>query len=339
MAENLSLKELAVKLNVSTSTISRVMNDKPGVGEKTRQRVLEAIQKSNYVSNSSARSLKTSRTRNIALISKKREARLTSADYFHRSVTYIEKELRNRGYHTIALALDDEEMESSSDLLMLREKRVDGFVVRGPAVTPKFILDLKNTGLAVVLFGNELKQTEIDCVVCKNRIGTYKITRHLIEKHGHKKILFLAGPEGWYTNDERKLGYSDALREEGLQDRIIHMPDTTIDTGKNILKEVVENIYPDITAVVAVNDATAIGVMDEARYLGMKVPEDIAVVGFDDIAWATLSYPPLTTVHMFLEEMGKITVSRLLDLLEEPRLHPTKSIVTTSLVIRKSCGC
>ena len=338
MKEELSLRELAVKLNVSTSTISRVMNDKPGVGEKTRQRVLDAIQKYNYVTNSSARSLKTSKTGNIALLSKKREERLSSADYFQRSITYIERELRKRGYHTITMSLDDEEMENMNDLLMLKEKRVDGFILRGPAITPKFILELKHTGLPVVLFGNELKQTEIDCVVCQDRKGTYNISKHLIE-HGHKKILFLSGPEGWYTNDERKAGYIDALKEEGLKERIIHMTDTTIDTGKAFFNEAIKNTYSDITAVVAVNDATAIGVIDEARCLGIKVPEDIAVVGFDDIAWATLSYPPLTTVHPFLEEMGKITVSRLLDLLEDPGIHPAKSMVTTKLVIRKSCGC
>ena len=196
MAEKLSLKELAAKLNVSTSTVSRVMNDKPGVGEKTRQRVLKAIQKYNYVYTSSARSLKTSRTGNIALISKKRKERLSSADYFQRSIIYIERELRKLSYHTIAMSLDDEEMENTNDLLMLKEKRVDGFIIRGPAVKPKFILDLKNTGLPVVLFGNELRQIEIDCVVCQDRKGTYNITKHLIE-HGHKKIL---------RSEERRVG-------------------------------------------------------------------------------------------------------------------------------------
>ena len=338
MVENLSLKELAEKLKVSTSTISRVMNDKPGVGAKTRKRVLEEIQKNNYVSNFSARSLKTSKTGNIALISKKREERLTSADYFQRSTVHIESELRKLNYHTITMSLSDEEMESPNNLPMLKGNRVDGFIIRGPAIKAKFILDLKQTGLPVVLFGNELRQTEIDCVVSQNRIGTYNITRHLIE-HGHKKILFLSGPEGWYTNAEREMGYSDALKEAGLKNRVIHMVDTTIDTGKTIFREAIENIHPDITAVVAVNDSTAIGVIDEARCLGIKVPEDIAIVGFDDIAWASLSYPQLTTVHIYLKEMGTIAVSRLLDLLKNPKLHPTKSIVATSLVIRKSCGC
>lgn len=338
MASKLNLKKLAAELKVSISTISRVMNDKPGVGKETRERVLKVLKKYNYTLNSSARSLKTSKTRNIALISKKREERLCSADYFQRSIVYIEKGLRNRGYHTITMSLDDKEMENPNDLLMLKENRVDGFIIRGPAIKPKFILDLKNTGLPVVLFGNELNQTEIDCVVCQNRKGTYKITKHLLE-HGHKKILFLTGPEGWYTNNERMAGYNDALEEAGLKKRIIHMPDTTIDTGKAFFKEAIKSIYPEITAVVAVNDPTAIGVIDEARQLGIKVPGDIAVVGFDDIAWASLSYPPLTTVHAFLEEMGKITISRLLDLLEEPDLHPAKSIVAISLIIRNSCGC
>ncbi len=338
MNERLSLKELAVKLHVSPSTISRVMNDKPGVGAKTRQRVLKAIQEHSYAPNNSARSLKTSKTGNIALISKKREDRLTSTDYFQRSISYIEGKLRKRGYHTIIMTLDDEEMENTDNLLMLQEKRVDGFIIRGPAIKPKFILGLKNTGLPVVLMGNELRQVEIDCVVCQDRKGTYNITNHLIG-HGHKKILFLSGPKGWYTNDERERGYKDALQEKGLKNRIIHMPDTTIDTGNDFFKEVVKTIYPDITAVVAVNDATAIGLMGAARNMGIKIPEDIAVVGFDDITWAALSYPPLTTVHTYLEEMGGLTISRLLDLLEKPNLHPTKSIVITDLVIRESCGC
>ena len=338
MGERLNLKELAAKLNVSTSTVSRVMNDKPGVGEKTRQRVLKAIQKYNYVSNSSARSLKTSRTGNIALISRKRTDKLSSSDHHHPYGTYIESELRKQGYHTITISLEAKEMKNANDLLLLKEKHVDGFIINGPGVTPKFILELKNTGLPVVLFGNEMRQIEIDSVVCQDRKGTYNITKHLME-HGHKKILFLSGPEGWYTSEERKAGYIDALKDDGLQDRIIHLTDTTIETGKAFFKEVIENIHPEITAIVSANDAMAIGVLDEARYLGMKVPDDIAVVGFDDIPWASLSYPSLTTVQVFIEEMGKITVSRLLDLLEKPKLHPTKSIVATSLVIRKSCGC
>jgi len=338
MAKDLNLKELAIKLNVSTSTISRVMNDKAGVGEETRQRVLKAIQKYNYVSNSSARSLKTSKTGNIALISAKRTDRLSSSDHHHPYGEYIESELRKHGYYTITISLKDNEMENVNNLLLLREKHVDGFIINGPAVKPKFILDLKNTGLPVILFGNELRQIEIDCVVCQDRKGSYDITKHMIE-HGHKKILFLSGPEGWYTSEERKAGYIEAIKDHGFQERIINMTDTTIDKGKVVFKEVIENIHPDITAVVAVNDATAIGVMDEARILGMKIPDDIAVVGFDNIPWASLSYPPLTTVQTFIEEMGKITVSRLIDLLEKPKLHPTKSIVATSLVIRKSCGC
>ena len=338
MGEKLKLKKLAAKLNVSTSTISRVMNDKPGVGEKTRQRVLKEIQKYNYKTNRPGRRLNRSTTGNIALISRKRTDKLSSSDHHHPYGTYLESELRKQGYHTIINSLEAEDMDNADDLLLLKEKNVDGFIVNGPGVKPKFILDLKNTGLPVILFGNGLKQTEIDCIVCQDRIGAYKITKHLIE-HGHKKILFLSGPKGWYTSEERKAGYIEALNESGLQDRVVYMTDTTIETSKVFFKEIIEKIYPDITAVVSVNDATAIGVMDEARYLGIKVPEDLAVVGFDDIPWASLSYPPLTTVQVFIEEMGKATVSRLLDLLENPELHPMKSIVTTNLVIRKSCGC
>jgi len=338
MEEKMSLRDLAEKLNVSTSTISRVINDKPGVGDKTRQRVIEALQIYNITSNSSARSLKTSKTGNIALISKRREDKYITSDHHHPFGPFIESELRKYGYHTIAMSLGDEEMENAGKLLMIKENRVDGFIINGPSIPAKFIMALKNTGLPVVLFGNQMTQVDIDSIVYHDRSGAYKATKHLIE-HGHKNILFLSGPRGWYTCDERKTGYTEALIESGLQERITYMTDTTIESGKTFFKESIENVYPEITAVICTNDATAIGVLDEVRCLGLKVPDDIAVIGFDDIPWASLSYPPLTTIHVFIEEMGKITVNRIIDLLKNPELHPITTFAATELVIRKSCGC
>ncbi len=338
MKEKVNIKEIARKLGVSASTVSRAVNDKPGVGTETRKKILKLIGEYNYSPDSSAAGLKTAKTRTIALITKKREKRLCAADYFQRTITHIETTLRNSGYHTITTAVDDTEMEDASGLLALRENRVDGFIIQGPAIKAKFILDIKNTDLPVVLLGNNLYQTEIDSIVCRDRKGAYEAVKHLIE-HGHRKILLLTGPEEWYTSRERMSGYIDAVTESGLKKHIVFMDDTTIDTGKEYFREALKNKYSDITAVAAVNDSTAIGVIAAAREMGINVPGDIAVTGFDDIDWASVSYPSLTTVHSYLEEMAELAASRILNLLENPDLPPVSTYVAAKLVIRESCGC
>lgn len=337
MSKSFTLKDIAAQLGISVSTVSRVLNDRPGINGKTRQRVIEAIKKYNYVPNSSAKSLVTSKTKTVALIRKKRGENPFSEDYHERSIMGIEEELIKMGYHIITISVTEEDMLNANALLVVREKRCDGFILRGPSMKPRFILDLKSTGFPIVLFGNELAETEIDCTVCENRKGSYQITKHLIN-HGHKRILFLSGPPEWTSNRERSEGYKEALEEAGLEPKILYMPDTTFNTGKEHVCSALK-IQPKFTAVVAVNDATAVGVMDEARKLGLKVPDDLAVVGFDDIDWASLSYPPLTTVHIYLKEMGRLAAYRLLELVKNPESPPTKISVATSLVIRNSCGC
>ncbi len=337
IAWRFTLKDIATRLEISTSTVSRVINDKPGINEKTRQRVLEAIKEYKDASNSAAKDLATSKTRNVAMIGKKREPRLESGDYFQRSIISFDEELRNRGYHIIFMSINEEEMMNANELNILKEKRSDGFIIRGPGMKPKFILDIKSTGLPIILFGNELIESDIDCIVCQDRKGSYQITNHLIE-HGHKEIIFLSGPQDWSTNRKRREGYKEALKMVGIEPKILYMSDTTTDSGRKCVQHVLE-IQPRITAVVAVNDSTAVGVINEARNLGLKVPEDLAVVGFDDIAWASLSHPPLTTVHVCLEEMGRLAAFRLLELIKNTNLPPIKITVATKLVIRNSCGC
>ncbi len=337
MAKNFTLKEIAAQLGVSISTISKALNDRPGISDETRKRILESLKNFNYTPNITARSLVTSKTKIIATIGKKRAPRLSSEDYYHRSLMGMEEELKTRGYHIISISVTEEEMNDPTSLPFIREKRCDGFVIRGPSIKPKFILHLKSMNYPIVLFGNELKETEIDCVTCQDTKGTYQITKHLIE-HGHREILFLSGPFEWSSNFARREGYKKALEEAKLESKVLYMPDTTIDFGGEYLKMALRK-YPKTTAIVAVNDATAIGAINAAREIGINVPKDLAVVGFDDIEWAFISFPKLTTVHVFLEEMGKLAAHRLLELIDNPQSPPIKISVATKLVIRQSCGC
>ena len=337
ISNDFSLKVIADQLGISESTVSRVLNDKPGINEKTRQRVLKAVGELKYSQNHTGINPETTKTKTIGFIRKKRIQKILSEDYHERSIIGIEEGLTNSEYHVITISVTDEEMLDANKIIAVRERRVDGFILHGPSIKPRFIHALQSMGYPVVLLGNILSETEIDSFSCENRKSSYDITKHLID-HGHRKIVFLSGPLEWTSNRERSLGYQEALKEAGLKANIINMPDTTVETGKEYYVSAIQN-DSDITAIVAVNDSTAIGVMDEARKAGLKVPDDLAIVGFDDIAWASIAYPPLTTIHIFLEEMGRLASIRLLELIDDPESVPVRASVATSLVIRSSCGC
>jgi DNA-binding LacI/PurR family transcriptional regulator len=164
----------------------------------------------------------------------------------------------------------------------------------------------------------------------------YGATRHL-QEHEHGRIAFLSGPESWISNRERVQGYRQAMVEAGLEPLILHAEETTIAAGEALMQQALEQ-WPDVTAVGAVNDAVAIGAVRAANRLGRQVPEDLAVIGFDDITWAVMNEPSLSTVHVFKRRMGKLAGQRLLECIQEPETAPTRTIVATELVLRQSCG-
>jgi DNA-binding LacI/PurR family transcriptional regulator len=224
---------------------------------------------------------------------------------------------------------------------MVRQRRVDGLIMAGPAIWPSFVLELYNSDLPIVLLDNSLRGTDIDCVLHENETSAYRITRHLIEGHGHKTIIFLSGPESWLSSREREAGYRRALAESSLEPHTLYMEITTLESAMEMMKQALD-LLPQTTAVVGVNDAVAIGAMRTCRAAGLSIPDDIAVTGFDNISWAQLHDPPLTTVHAFGEEMGRQAARRLIELVESDSGEEHIRIrlrVGTKLVIRQSCGC
>jgi DNA-binding LacI/PurR family transcriptional regulator len=328
--------DVAAKAGVSASTVSRVLNDKPGVGAETRRRVLEAVKELHYVPDVAARGLATAHMQNVGFVvySYGVSPRL-SADFSPRIMQGVEEELTHHGYHAILAALKP--TTSPSGLKIVRESRVDGLILIGPRFSPRSILELKSAGFPIVLIDNALHETKIDSILCDNSDGAYKAAKHLIE-HGHSRIVFLRGPAEWVSNRERCAGYQQAMSEAGLESQVVPMSDTTIDTGYEALGRALET-YPDLTAICAVNDATAIGAIRALKEAGRQLPDDVAITGFDDISWAALNEPPLTTVHIYLEEIGRFAARRLVDLIEGNSQVPMRISLATRLVIRQSCGC
>jgi DNA-binding LacI/PurR family transcriptional regulator len=333
------MREIAEKAGVSVSTVSRVLNDQPGISEETRERVLAAARELNYAPQMAARSLATERTHYVALLGIKYDVPqpFTESHFGPQIARGVEEELSRHGYHLVLTSLDPAQLQDALSLKIIRERRVDGVLLDGPAIPSRFIVQLKTANIPLVLIDNELKGLAVDRVLCDNEQGAYEATRHLSE-HGHTKIVALSGPDEWPSNHERCQGYRRAMTEAGLTPQIIHQPATTVETGEQAMAYALA-AYPDVTAVFAINDPMAIGAIRAIKDAGRRVPEDIAVVGFDDGSWAELNDPPLTTVHVFKYAMGSQAAHRLIQILEGDVTVPMRITVGTELVIRKSCGC
>ncbi|MFP4345000.1 MAG: LacI family DNA-binding transcriptional regulator [Anaerolineales bacterium] len=331
---NVTLKSIAEAVGVSTASVSRALNDQPGVSDVVRQEILETARRMGYTPDLSARGLATSRTHTVAFAFPK--SKLSAADPFYPlMVEGAESYLSAYDYHVLLTTLDLETMAQPERLSVLNGNRVDGLILAGPQIPASFTLRVMALGLPVVLVDNSLSQTPVNCVLNDDEGGAYAAVRHLLERN-HRRILFLSGPPTWISNQERIRGYRRAMRQWESAPLILHGEETTIESGEALLPQALER-WPEITAVCAANDSMAIGAMRAAARLGKRVPDDLCVVGFDDISWARLCNPPLTTVHVFKHRMGGLAAQRLLEVISEPGDPPTKTLVATELVQRGTC--
>ena len=331
--------ELANQLGVSTATVSRALNDKPGVSTETRHRVVEAAREMDYRPNAAARALTTATTRTIVFAVHRHQFPLAIDPFYPGIMQGLEETLAAEHYGVMLLTLSDEDIKAGpASLAVLQEGRADALVAAGPDIPPQFILAAASSNLPVVLVDNTLRETAIPTVTSDDSAGCRAATGHLVQVHGHTSIALLRGTPGWVSSDERAAGYCEAMDAAGLEPRVVSVDGTTIETGAEALLEVLET-WPDVTGVVAVNDAMAIGAIRSARELGKNVPEDLAVVGFDDISWAALSDPPLTTVRVPIVQIGRRAGRVLLDYFDEVVTVASRTTLATELVVRTSCGC
>ena len=332
-------RTLADQLGVSTATVSRALNDKPGVSTETRLRVVAAAREMKYRPNAAARALTTATTRTVVFAVHRRQFPMGIDPFYPGIMRGLEETLGAEHYGVMLLTLSDTDLRNGpSSLPVLQEGRVDALVVAGPDIPPQFILAAASGSLSVILVDNVLRETAIPTVTADDSGGCRAATCHLVDVHSHTSIALLRGTPGWVSSDERAAGYCAAMGAAGLEPRVVSVEGTTIETGAKAVVEALET-WPEVTAVVAVNDAMAIGAIREARKLGRRVPEDLAVVGFDDISWAVLSDPPLTTVRVPIVQIGRRAGRVLLDHFDDVITVASRTTLSTELVVRTSCGC
>lgn len=331
----MTIKELAEKLNISSSTISRVLNDKPGISDRTRERVFRAVKKEGFVPNGKLKNQYQTQHKFIGVIARRRDEEKDQI-FFKYTLSQFQDIFIDNGFIVVSLYFENNEVDFSR--VPISPSDFSGFIIRGQSIPSKSIIALKKYSVPFVLLENNLAQTHVDSVICDDFEYEYQLTKRLIDK-SLSRVIHVTGPEYWYNNRERLKGYERAISDGGLNSEVYSMEDTTVDFGHEVFDHI--KIKDDEKVGIAfVNDAMAIGFIHACKSSSYKIPENISITGFDDIPWARLAAPALTTVQIPTTQMGRLAAQRLLELIRNGGKEeggPIKMVVTGKIIIRESC--
>ncbi|HEU4798978.1 MAG TPA: LacI family DNA-binding transcriptional regulator [bacterium] len=331
---SVTIRDVAARARVSVATVSRVVNGSPHrVSPATRRRVASAVRSMGYHANIIAQGLKQRRTRTVALIVPD-----ISNPFFPAIARGIEDKAQERGYAVLLCNTYEDLARERTYLDLLRKRMVDGLIFATVGSNTRHLRALRRERLPVVLVARDVEGVRIDAIFVDNFRGEFEATSHLIGL-GHRHVAHIAGPPSLHVASERRRGYLRALEAAGVpqEDAVVVEGDFSADGGRNAVRTLLErNIR--FTAVAAANDLMAIGAMEALRHSGRRVPDDVAVVGFDDITFASLVSPALTTVAQPKYKMGQLAMDRLLALMDGSDGRPKQMVLPPELVVRESCG-
>ncbi|MFJ8001751.1 LacI family DNA-binding transcriptional regulator [Streptomyces sp. NPDC096310] len=330
-----TLEAVAQLAGVGRGTVSRVVNGAPGVSAKARAAVEAAVAELNYVPNPAARSLVTSRTDSIALVIPESESRLASEPYFSAVIRGVSTELADTEMQLL-LILVRNQRERDRLTRFVEAHRVDGVLlvsVHQDDALPEFLEKLQ---IPTVLAGRRSPAEPLSHVRSDNAGGAAQAVRHLLGR-GCAAVATITGPLDMDVGDGRLQGWRDAHREQGVaaDDSLVALGDFTEEGGRDAMRRLLER-RPDLDAVFAASDVMAAGALTELRARGRRVPEDVAVIGFDDSMVARHTVPPLTSVDQPSEEIGRTITRLLLDEIRDPARPRRRLVLPTTLVHRES---
>ncbi|HEY7146571.1 MAG TPA: LacI family DNA-binding transcriptional regulator [Streptosporangiaceae bacterium] len=338
-----TLYDVARAAGVSTATVSRVMHGQDRVSPATRRRVLEVIEDLGYVPDGAAQSLSRRRKDVIGLVAVERfspesDIEQTSLLFVEQVLRGVEALLREIGWSLLISFL--QVGDSAFERLRAVSGKVDGLLISEGIVSSRQLADL-SARLPIVLVAGSPDETQADVVDADNRTGTRALAEHLVEVHGRTRLFYAAGPTEAPDARERRAGFEEVLAEHpGASLAGAFEGQFSAVSGQAAARHILAGPRRDLPdAVVCGNDQMAIGVIRELAAGGMRVPEDMAVVGFDDIYPGAVLDPPLTTVRQPMRQLGERACSLLLDRLNKPGLPHRVELLPTELVVRASCGC
>jgi DNA-binding LacI/PurR family transcriptional regulator len=328
------MKDVAELAGVSASTVSHVLNGTRKVSEDTRERVRLAIEELGYEPNLLAKSLKVSRTFTIGLLISD-----IQNPFFTSVIRGAEDVALSRGYHLFLCNTDEDPNREDEYVRELSKKRVDGLIVASSASRRNHALQLRLEDVPFVFMDREVEGIEADTVSVDNRLGMRLIAEHLTQL-GHERVGMVSGPLEKSSGRERYHGLRDALADLGhpLRDSLVRFGDFRVSGGREAAEELLRLPEPP-TALVVSNNQMTLGALLAVRELGLRVPDEVSVVSFDDMEWAPLANPPLTALAQPTYEMGATAARMLLDKIEKKATgSPSKLFMEPELVVRGSTG-
>jgi LacI family transcriptional regulator len=329
-----TITDVARAAGVSIKTVSRVINAAGYVRDATRHRVARAIQRLGYRPNALARGLVTGRSRSIGLV---------IADvvnpFFPPLVRAVEDVAAARGYTVILADTDEDAARERGALSVLLEKQVDGLILCASRVRAGLLRRIADSGVPLAMINRALSHPRAIGVVADGVVGGRLATEHLL-RLGHTRIAYLAGPRASASNRNRFRGYRDALAARGIpfQPSLVAGGVPSLAGGMEAMASLLA-AAPGPTAVFAFDDLMALGALAELRRRRIRVPEDMALVGYDNIDLAGFIDPALTTVDQPKAQMGQLAATLLLDLIETGSVpRPRTRVLMPRLIVRASCG-
>ncbi|MDP9427797.1 MAG: LacI family transcriptional regulator, partial [Actinomycetota bacterium] len=307
------MKDVAEHAGVSISTVSYVLNDSGPVAAERRARVLDAVRVLNYTPNESARNLKRRSASTVGLVVPD-----LSNPFFALLAEGVERAASARGVLVVLCAPEATGETESLNGRLLRSQRLDGIIyLSGAATSPASLLELTRLG-PVVLVDEQLPGFDLPSIVSDNRRGARELARHVLDQ-GHERVAVIGGPKELWTAEQRLAGYREAFAAAGRDPDAVPVlvGDYHLSSGSELAARALAGSAQERpTALLCANDLMAIGALEYCKLIGARVPEDLSVAGFDDLPFASLLTPRLTTVRQPAHEMGQCAANLLFDLLE-----------------------
>lgn len=331
---SVTIKELADKAKVSIATISRALNNDSKVKPETRALILKLAEELNYKPNILARNFVKKRTNIIGLVLPE-----VVDEFFSEIIRGVDKIAYSGGYNTMIASSHSERTIAESVYNFMGKGVVDGVIVMAPSVSDKIKEIITNGDIPAVIINSKKENINCDTIGIDNFQGAYSMVDYLINNRGYTRVAHIAGPASNIDAIQRKKAYRKALEDHNLpvRDEWMIASDFTISGGEYACSRLLSLLdKPEV--IFAANDMMAIGCYNAAAALGLRVPDDIGIAGFDDIFVSQFLSPRLTTVRVPISELGKSAASLLLDRINEQEISEFKHIrVSTGLVIGNSC--
>lgn len=335
LKRNVTISQIAKESKVSVSTVSRVLNNKPDVLPETRDRVLKVINAYDFHASAQARGIVKSRSNTIGLVVADAVNYVFMNQYFVQVLQGVIQETQRLGYYVLSLYCND--MDEA--LEAYQQQRVDGLLLLSPTQDHLHsVHTFLEREVPVVSIGSFPYCDGIPCIELDDYTGTEQAMEYLFSQ-GHQKIAYINGPGKVPSSSTRYQAYFDKMTQRGYEvlPDMVQSSHGVIDASEAV--EAILQAVPDVTAIFAASDFVAIGTITALQNRGMRVPEEISVIGFDDVPMSSQVWPKLTTVRQNSKLKGRMAASVLIDWIESGKMPQQQYIIPTELIIRDSVTC